>query len=239
MNGSLLNILKSFFYIFLFSVIGCPSTTYQEERVKPIKKKTIKPQVSKQFEDRESRMKRLIFRIDSINNELNWKKLSCGLYLNKNNELGFQMNFATEVGSTVKYTTELVSNNEAQYLISTIDTTTFKHLGSTFYKDKNNIYHYFDMAYGGNFYIYDNVDHATFKVIGDHYAKDKNHIYGERAGVLKNVDYKTFRTAKNIGPYAKDKNEYYFWDDLITTEDLDIIKDSMLVATIKKLDKIK
>jgi len=77
------------------------------------------------------------------------------------------------------------------------------------------------MAGGGNFWIVKEADVKTFKVIGDCYAKDKNHIFGERAMEMKLIDYKTFRTKKGIGCFAKDKAGYYFWDSKLNLDKLD------------------
>ncbi|WP_103863783.1 DKNYY domain-containing protein [Aquimarina sp. I32.4] len=167
--------------------------------------------------NREERMQNIVDRLDSINASLEWKKLRCGLYINKNKEIALQIPFATEIGRTVNYINHIENNESDRLLTDLVDTLSFKHIGSTFYKDKNHIYHYYDMAYGGRFYMYDIADHATFRVLGDHYAKDKNNIYGERAGILEKVDYSTFTSQKGAGPYAKDKYGYYFWDDLIIT----------------------
>lgn len=164
---------------------------------------------------RENRMNAILSRLDSINTSLEWKLIKNNLYKNNKGEIGFQINFATEVGSTKNYISTLCNTDSIKTLNDIIDIKSFTHLGSTFYKDKKHIYHYYDMAYGGKFYIYTGVDHSTFKIVGDHYAKDKNSIYGERAGILKNIDYKTFTSQKGVGPYAKDKHGYYFWDDLI------------------------
>ena len=77
------------------------------------------------------------------------------------------------------------------------------------------------MASGGSFFIVQEADLKTFKVIGDCYAKDKNHIFGERHMIIKSADYKTFKTKKGVGCFAKDKNGYYFWDSKLDLEDLD------------------
>lgn len=166
---------------------------------------------------REHRMNNILSRLDSINKSLEWKLIKNNLYKNNKGEIGFQINYATEVGTTKNYISTLCNTDSIKTLNDVIDIKSFTYLGSTFYKDKKHIYHYYNMAYGGKFYIYSGVDHRTFKAVGDHYAKDKNNIYGERAGVLKNVDYKTFTSQKGVGPYAKDKYGYYFWDNLMMT----------------------
>lgn len=88
------------------------------------------------------------------------------------------------------------------------------------------------MLGGGSFSIDTKVDYKTFKVIGDTYSKDKNHIYADRMGIMEDADYKTFRTKIGIGPYAKDKNAYYYWGQKIDTANYD---DEYTKKAIKKL----
>jgi len=165
----------------------------------------------------------------------NWKKLKCGLFINKNGEIGFEDQRALNEGmvSETYYLTKF-GFDENPTLKSIIDTATFKALGNTYYKDKNHIYHYYGMAHGGQFYIFDEVDYPTFEVLGDCYAKDKNNIYEMRAGKLDSVDYKTFKTKKDCGCFAKDKNGYYNWDTKIAKENYN---DEYIKKAIKELDK--
>ncbi|WP_405397810.1 DKNYY domain-containing protein [Maribacter sp. Asnod2-G09] len=175
-------------------------------------------------------------RIDSINQSLQWKELKCGLWLSKKNDLGFKTTAGNEQGIFItKYITDLWNSDSPIKLNSVIDTLTFNYLGSSFYKDKNNIYTHYSMADGGFFKIVENADHRTFKIIGDCYAKDKNHIFGVRKMILDSVDYKTFKTKKGIGCYAKDKNGYYFWDNKLNEEE---INDTEIMETITALKKL-
>ncbi len=167
--------------------------------------------------NREKKIENIVSKLDNVHKELGWRKIKHNLYINKNKEIGFQIPYTTEIGVTVSYITSITFEEREMPLDKIMDTVTFNHIGSTFYKDENHIYHYYDMAYGGKFYIYNKADYSSFKVIGDNYAKDKNYIFGERAGILGHVDYNTFMTTKESGPYAKDKNGYYFWDELIYT----------------------
>ncbi|WP_117879644.1 DKNYY domain-containing protein [Aureibaculum luteum] len=185
---------------------------------------------------REDKIKNTIERLDSINMALDWKLIKDKLYRNNAGQLGFQIDYATEVGNTKNYITQFCDSEST--LNEIIDMESFEHLGSTFYKDKNNIYHYFDMAYGGRFSKYTTADYDTFHVIGDNYAKDKNNIYGERAGILKNVDYKTFTSEIGAGPYAKDKFGYYFWDELIMTHEEFYKKYKRKSVSVKDFSKL-
>ncbi len=152
---------------------------------------------------------------DSANQVSEWKELKCGLWINHDGDIGFKVSEAIQ-GEYFRdrFITSYFEEEKVITLKSIIDTTTFRYLGSTFYKDKNNIYHHYTMADGGYFHVYHIADYATFRVIGGVYAKDKNHIFDERHGILEHVDYKTFRTAKGFA-FAKDKYGYYFWDELI------------------------
>ena len=175
--------------------------------------------------------------IDNVNKDLNWQLIKHNLYKNKNGEFGFREMISLGEGTTpvTNYITKL-GFNEAKALSKIIDTATFTDLGSSYYKDKKHIYQYNAMLGGGSFYINTDVDYKTFEVIGDVYAKDKNHIYVDRTGIMKNADYKTFKTALGIGPYAKDKNGYYSWDEKIDTLNYD---NAYLKEAIKRLKKLR
>ena len=172
---------------------------------------------------------------DKIIKSQNWKKLRDGLFINKNGEIGFEDQRALNEGilSETYYITKF-GFNENPTLKSIIDTATFTELGNTYYKDKNNIYHYYGMAYGGKFHILENVDYKSFQILGDCYAKDKNNIYEMRAGKLDSVDYKTFKTIRNCGCFAKDKNGYYSWDSKISKE---YYEEKYIKEAIKKLNQ--
>lgn len=172
---------------------------------------------------------------EKITKSQNWKRLKCGLFINKDGEIGFEDQRGLNEGMvSVTYYLTKFGFNENPTLKSVIDTTTFRELGNTYYKDKNHIYHYYGMAHGGQFYIFDEVDYATFEILGDCYAKDKNNIYEMRAGKLDSIDYKTFKTIKNCGCFAKDKNGYYNWDSKIDKENYN---DKYVKEAMKKLNE--
>lgn len=171
-------------------------------------------------------------KIDSTNKVLEWRILDCGLWKSKFGDIAFKTQDATEYGSIDLY----ISFMEAETRIplrEVIDTLTFEYLGSSFYRDKNSIFTIYEMASGGRFWRVKDADLATFEVIGDCYAKDKNYIFGERAMIMKQVDYQTFTTKKGIGCFAKDKNGYYFWDDLLDVNEIDAESRKMIL----KLDE--
>jgi hypothetical protein len=158
--------------------------------------------------------------IDSVNNSLEWKKTNFNLWKSKNGDLAIKTQEANEEGIFIdRFISELCC--EGDKIKNVIDTLTFKYLGSSFYKDKNNVYTHYAMSDGGNFWIVEKADAKTFEVIGNScYAKDKKYIYGERAMKMDSVDYKTFKTCDDCGCYAKDKNEYYFWESKIDITDI-------------------
>ena len=172
---------------------------------------------------------------DKIIKSQKWKKLKCGLFINKNGEIGFEDQRALKEGTFIEtYYITKFGFDENPTLKNSIDTTTFRELGNTYYKDKNHIYHYYGMAHGGQFYVLNDVDYSTFEILGDCYAKDKNYIYEMRAGKLDSIDYKTFKTVKNCGCFAKDKNGYYSWDSKIDKENYN---DKYMKDAIEKLNK--
>lgn len=162
-------------------------------------------------------------KIDSVNLSLGWKKLKCGLWRNKNGDLGFQTHRVVGMEGLVSvedYITKF-GFNENPPLKEIIDTLSFHELGNTYYKDKNHIYHSYAMTDGGSFYIFEEADYETFEILGDCYAKDKNHVYEMRAGIMEDVDHTTFVSSKGMsGCFAKDKNAYYSWDRKVEKEDL-------------------
>ncbi|UIR56811.1 DKNYY domain-containing protein [Sphingobacterium sp. SRCM116780] len=168
----------------------------------------------------------------------NWRELKCGLWMNTKGDIGFKTSRVIAMDEDIKYEDFYLTKfdfNENLPLKGIIDTLTFKNLGNTFYKDKNNIYHYYGMSDGGSFYIFD-ADYATFEILGDCYAKDKNNIYKMRDDGKSNLDYKTFKTITGPGCFAKDKNGYYSWGSKIEDQDLN---DKEIKAAIQKLDEMR
>jgi hypothetical protein len=184
--------------------------------------------------DRVTGIDRYKIKIDSINALLEWKPLKEGLYISKNGDIGFKTVEMTEEGVSIDHYLKQLCCDGIK-LKSVIDTASFEFMGSSFYRDKNNVYTHYDMADGGNFWIV-GADVKTFEILGNCYARDKNHIYGERAMVMDSVDYASFRTSKAVGCFAKDKKGYLFWDERMTPEELlDESGDSLLLLELKKL----
>jgi len=175
-------------------------------------------------------------KIDRINLSLKWKQLKCGLWENKLGEIGFKTSSVICSDGQViadAYITKF-GFDENPPLKDIIDTTTFRELGNTYYKDKNHIYHHYGMSGGGSFYIFEKADYETFQILGDCYAKDKNHIFEMRFGILTNVDYKTFKTKKGLtGCVAKDKDGYIIWGERVNEKEID---DEYLKKSIEELE---
>ena len=171
---------------------------------------------------------------DSINKAHQWKEIKPKLWMDKNGVLGIKTSEANAKGIDFEFfITALCCDGKS--IKSVIDTASFQYLGSSFFKDKNQVYTHYKTACGGSFWIVKEADPGTFRVIGDCYAKDKNHIYSEREMILDSVDYKTFKTKKGIGCFAKDKNGYYFWDRKLDSEDL---QDSLVRKKVLELDNL-
>lgn len=156
-------------------------------------------------------------KIDSINATLQWKHIIGDIFINKNGDIGFRYTTFKEVEIENYFT-----NEGEKPLKNIIDTATIQYLGADYYKDKNYIYQYYAMAYGGWFARIDDFDYKSFQVLEEEtYVKDKNGIYEARNKIkLKGVDIATFRPLKNSS-FAKDKYGYFSWEERITKEDLE------------------
>ncbi|AUC76402.1 DKNYY domain-containing protein [Olleya sp. Bg11-27] len=227
-----------FLIVLITILLGCKKTPDQNQNLLApkvlIDTITAKDTTSKAdtiTDNRTEHASQLISRIDSINKLLNWKKTKSVLWTSKNGDLAFKTFGGIQEFITAVYIKTL---SEGKPLADVIDLNTFKHLGSAFYKDKNNIYTFYEMAGGGRVWILKDADLKTFRTIGECYAKDKNYIYGERAMKMDAVDYKTFKTCKSCGCYAKDENGYYYWGNKI--EDINTITNKETLAIIKKLN---
>jgi len=88
--------------------------------------------------------------------------------------------------------------------------------------DKKRVYYKYMTSDCALVYELDSVDRKSFVTFGNsNYAKDKNHVFDSRNGILRNVDLETFQTIlieteDGRIAYAKDKNNYYFWNKIIT-----------------------
>ncbi len=230
--------MKLKFLLIFFSILILINCNKNKAKIsipndKEIQKKTI----SKKRKIIKSRVDRIKYRknkIDSLNKAREWKKTSFDLWIDINGNLGVKTYEGNENGIFIdRYITALCC--DGQSLKSIIDTTSFKFIGSSFYKDLNHVYTHYMMSDGGNFQIVEKADVSTFKIIGDCYAKDKNNIFDEKARIIDSIDYKTFKTKKGIGCFAKDKNGYYFWNEKI---DLSELTDSIVKDKIIKLKKL-
>ncbi|MDE5438861.1 DKNYY domain-containing protein [Elizabethkingia meningoseptica] len=175
--------------------------------------------------------------LDSANKALGWHQLREGIWINRNSAIGIREVIALGpegAGTAENYITQLEFNDQKP-LNKIVDLDTFHQLNDYFYKDKNHIYRYYAMAYGGSFSVFEDADPRTFEILSDCYAKDKHHIYEGREGILKNVDYKTFKTKSTLaGCFAKDKYGYLQWGDRINKENL---SDEHIREIIKALEQ--
>jgi len=108
-----------------------------------------------------------------------------------------------------------------------IDKNTFLNIGGSYYKDKNNVYHYNKF---GQYNLLKDANTDNFEVFNTSiYAKDGAYVFynGE---IIKTADSDSFETidyqieGKNIGFFGKDANNYYKGKSIMTQEEIDIYK---------------
>ncbi len=161
--------------------------------------------------------------IDSANRASGWKLQKNGLWISRKGDWAVKEIIAVGpegMKQADNYITRM-GFNDHEPLRQIIDTATFQKLNSSFYKDKNHVYRYYGMAYGGSFSVFPEADPQTFEVLSGCYAKDKNHIYESRQGILDSVDYTTFRTKSTLaGCFAKDRHGYLQWGDRISEDNM-------------------
>jgi DKNYY family len=87
---------------------------------------------------------------------------------------------------------------------------------SAFLVDKNGAYVKYEIDGGCIIIPIEDVHLPTFQVIDDSmYAKDKNHVYFSRNGIIDNADANSFEVINGQG---KDKNNFYYWGEIDSTE---------------------
>lgn len=160
-------------------------------------------------------------RIDSINTSLEWEEIKPKIWRSKNGDIGIKELRMVNQKDFIFAEDYITTTNNFKPLKEIIDLTSFEYLGNNFYCDHKTIYHYYSMAYGGKFMIRNDINKESFELLGDCYARDNQHVFTERGAVIENVDLSTFFTLSGAGCFAKDKNHYFFWDDIVLIEDLD------------------
>lgn len=161
-----------------------------------------------------------------------WKKVGHLLYQNKEGDLAFLahkgMDPKKHEGVGEEYITHFGSRDTTQ-LKNIIDIESFEELGTDMYRDKNRIYFHYDMSDGGYFHIWTE-DPADFRMMGN-YILYKDSVYYPRQGKVE-ADIKTFKTSKELGILAKDKNHFFMWGELISLEQL---KEDVPESQVQKL----
>lgn len=151
--------------------------------------------------------------------EEEWKRLTSIVYINKYKDIGINV---LRGGPECNYEDYFTSDIDGNRFRDLIDANTITSLGENFYKDKNSIFHYFPMAYGGSFYPLMKADYQTFEVISECYAKDKNFVYTTfQARIVKNADVNSFEDVDGVGCFGKDKNRYYHWQHEVSKEEFE------------------
>lgn len=163
--------------------------------------------------------------IKQSNNPLNWRKLSCGLYINSNEEIGFptRPNYVFKEYK-LKGEDKMCPNkfitllNDSIPLKTIIDTNTFRALGALFFRDKNSIFHYYAICDGGYLNLFSK-DTAAFEVLNNSFVRHHSSIFHERSGII-DADINTFKVSKLISHIAKDKNSYFLFNERINRKKL-------------------
>ncbi|KMQ58398.1 hypothetical protein ACM39_18590 [Chryseobacterium sp. FH2] len=116
---------------------------------------------------------------------------------------------------TYLYINEIgINDTTSVKLKSIVDTTSFKKVSYIYYKDKNNVFVEYPMAYGSSFFVIENADSKTFEILNhSYYAKDKINCY-YRGKIISGADNKSFRILSQKDgngntSYAKDNKKYY------------------------------
>lgn len=90
-----------------------------------------------------------------------------------------------------------------------LDVDTYQEIGLGYFKDKNQVYYWYKMAFcGGHVSEVGVMDRETIVQIGDtQFLKDKDRVYHYRGGVLKGANPKTFEPL--VAWYGRDGDKYY------------------------------
>lgn len=89
---------------------------------------------------------------------------------------------------------------------------------SEFMSDKNKVYRKYHIDNEVLLLELDHVDVMSFKVYPNSvYCRDSEHVFESRNGMIATADVSTFEPLKsnNKGVTAKDKNNYYFWNQIV------------------------
>jgi hypothetical protein len=176
------------------------------------------------------------------NKNVSWKEIKGGLYLSPEGEIGFAsaQRFANirreklkgETCANVFITT--MNWDDTTKISSVVDTATFEHLGSDYYRDKNHIYNFYSMCEGGYFKIFSS-DTSDFRLLSSCYARHKDEIFHHRNGGPLKVDVASFRVSQTYECIARDKHSFYEYGDPVTEEEL---KESMGEEAFEKIKNL-
>jgi hypothetical protein len=89
---------------------------------------------------------------------------------------------------------------------------------SEFMSDKNKVYRKYDIENETVLLELEEVDVLSFEVYPNSvYCRDSKHVFDSRNGMIANADVSTFEPLKSNdkGVTAKDKNNYYFWNQIV------------------------
>lgn len=180
------------------------------------------------------------------------RELRCGLWINASGSLAYKdiaaapPDIADSVDVVDNYITWTYDYRDSldDYmtgLCDVIDTASFEFMGRFYMKDRNHIYFYQPMAYGGQIFVTNGIDRASFRTFPDHstdfFACDKDNCYA-LSRRIDGADPPTFRPVEFDGyVISRDRNHVYNWTIPLDDEDLDEFDDPAGMSLRKVLQK--
>jgi hypothetical protein len=152
-------------------------------------------------------------------------ELKCGLYINSDGIIAFpaidnsyRMDTSADSKPLFIYLTTIYGadpydsiNGGQKEIRFVVDTSTFKILGTFYFKDKNHIYDFNPMVDGGTIGINTDIDKNSFQILeSECYGKDNKHCF-YRGRLIEGADLRTFKVLDTSYSFhiAYDKNDFY------------------------------
>lgn len=167
--------MKQFFIVFLIIILAsCGQDNFSFEKTKIVTTKNDSNSIKVGNEKRK-------IRADTV-----FKKLKCGLYINKKGDIGyrdFDKFQSDEDCCSYFYITSAFVDKERTNKVplkKIIDTNSAIFLNDLYFKDRRRVFFFFDMMEGGHIVELKNVDAKTFQTFKDtlyRYGFDKNNFF--------------------------------------------------------------
>ncbi len=199
----------SFFLLSLIPALACSTKEPAQNTADYATRSTDNALLNKQGARSKTKTK-----LDELNAKQGWIPAGNDLWMNSSGALGYRTEDMGETGpNIVRFQT--VDCDKKTQLKDAIDFESFRKLGANFYQDKERIFHYRAMAYGGVFCSRQDIDREAFQVKGC-YAWNKSAVYTETGVTVPEVDILSFRTRQDIGCFGKDKHSYFRWEHIFS-----------------------